>query len=160
LPKSADHCELGVAAIGYVRFTNSTENMAVFTYSLILAVVGFLGQAALGAAGTCPLSDDVVWNLTTGGKSIGSCSIRVGDSRHYCDLYVYAGGKGYPQQSGGDTGCVKAPDFPKHMSTCFYGIDPRFRFLGTVFLADMCTESGKHNAVAMLCHALVRGLCF
>jgi hypothetical protein len=96
--------------------------------------------------------------MASGGKSVGGCRIVPGGPGTYCDFYVIAGNLGYPQvTAGGGTGCVKAPDFPKHMNVCWYN-DPGYP-LTAAERADFCTQSGKHNAVAQVCHALMHGAC-
>jgi hypothetical protein len=117
--------------------------------------VVFALQASSGNA-FCIFSDDYLWSMASGGNSVGNCRITPGGS-NTCDLYVKVSNVGYPQSTVGGTGCVKAPDFPKHMNVCWYN-DPRYS-LTAAERADFCTPYGRHNAVAQLCHALMRGLC-
>jgi hypothetical protein len=112
---------------------------------------------ASSANAFCIFSDDYLWSMASGGRSVGLCRIVPGDPGTFCDLYVKAGNLGYPQSTAGGTGCVKTPDFPKRMNVCWYD-DPRYS-LTAAERADFCTPSGKHNAVAQVCHALMRGLC-
>jgi hypothetical protein len=141
-------------------------SMASFKSVVVLAVIGLIVQAEKGYSSCplsdyspCPLTDDQIWRLAGNGASLGSCRIAQGGPGTACDLYVkFQGGLGYPQLStGGGTGCVRAPDYPKGMSTCWY-TDTRYT-LAAADRANFCTLSGRHNAATQVCHALTHGMC-
>ena len=110
------------------------------------------------------LSDDALWTASTAGKNVGNCHIGFGSQRSFCDLYVSSatvgnnGNRGWPRNSNGlGTGCVKAPDFPKKMSGCFF--QNAEYALSTAERESFCTESGKANALAQLRHAISTDQC-
>jgi hypothetical protein len=131
-------------------------SMASFKIFAVLVVIGLIVQAE-EAYSACPLTDNQIWLLAGNGASLGSCTILQGGPSTACDLYVRAGGIGYPQSTAGGTGCVVAPDYPKGMSFCWYK-DPRYT-LSAADRASFCTPSGRHNAAAQVCHALMNGRC-
>ena len=112
------------------------------------------------------LSVHQLYYAATGGRRVGGCYITVSPppSRSYCDLYVISatvgsrGYRGWPRTTSNlGTGCVKAPDFPKRRSYCFY--HSRQYSLSATDRASFCTNNGKSNAVAQLKHAIRRGQC-
>lgn len=50
------------------------------------------------------------------------------------------------------TGCVRAPNLPKGVTTCYFD-DPSYP-LTTAERRSFCTDSGKSNAVAILKHSI------
>lgn len=112
-----------------------------------------------------------LYNSLTGGRMVGKCRIQVSPKGGACYLYAKAaaqgadGDFGYPKANVNHkllgTGCVKAPDLPKHVNTCYYS-DTRYG-LSQSTIASFCTSKGKDNAVAMIRHAIRNkkcGLCY
>eukprot|EP01026_Neomeris_dumetosa_P038245 TRINITY_DN3116_c0_g1_i13.p3 TRINITY_DN3116_c0_g1~~TRINITY_DN3116_c0_g1_i13.p3 ORF type:complete len:290 (+),score=16.59 TRINITY_DN3116_c0_g1_i13:212-1081(+) len=105
------------------------------------------------------LDDNTLFNIGLGG--INECRIvesPVGNG-DFCDLYVKSGSDGYPlNQECQGIGCVKAPDFPRAINTCWYARDefcPEIQGLS----GDFCTDSGVANAAAQLRHAIKNDHC-
>jgi hypothetical protein len=137
-------------------WTGNICSMASFKRIVVLVVIGLIVEAKVGYS-ACPFSDSQIWLLAGNGTSLGSCTIAPGGPSTACDLYVKAGGLGYPQSTVGGSGCVVAPEYPKRMSFCWYN-DRRYT-LAAADRANFCTSSGYHNAAAQVCHALTRGMC-
>lgn len=105
--------------------------------------------------------------LASGGKKIGVCFIhQSSDPSDNCDLYVRSGKitgadyrTGWPREISSKTGsgCVKAPDFAKQVSTCIYGA-PEYG-LSQPDVDAFCTGDGRDNAVAQLKHAIANNAC-
>lgn len=98
------------------------------------------------------------------GRKVGGCYLGKGSARTACDMYVKtptpgAGGyNGWPRTTADiGTGCVKAPDFPKAVSTCYYA-SPSYGFAPAVY-NTFCTSSGMANAVAQMKHAVENDKC-
>lgn len=109
------------------------------------------------------LSTDDLYEHATNRNRVGDCYIS--EARFgACDLYVKSaisgvnGDKGWPKTTDNSgTGCVKAPDYGKKVSTCFYSDNS---YLLTQAERDsFCTEFGKENAVAQLRHAIRNNAC-
>jgi hypothetical protein len=110
------------------------------------------------------LSDDALWAVSTAGNNVNGCYIGFGTPTTFCDLYVISATvgnnshRGWPRNTSGmGTGCVKAPDFPKKMSGCFF--QNAEYALSTAERESFCTESGKANALAQLRHAISNDQC-
>ena len=107
---------------------------------------------------------DDLYHSATGGRRVGGCYIQVSPNGGYCDLYVKSatvgnhGHRGWPRSTSNvGTGCVKAPDFPKRRSHCFFSSSQYS--LSATDRASFCTNNGKSNAVAQLKHAIRHGQC-
>ncbi len=113
------------------------------------------------------LNNHQLYEAVTGGRTIGQCRIAVDTGRGACYLYANAAEKGddgkfgYPknniegQRVG--TGCVKAPDLPKNVETCYFS-DTRYGLPAST-VNDFCTENGTDNAVAIIRHAIIHKKC-
>lgn len=128
-----------------------------------------LRHNACGLSAATPSYQDMavddLFAAATDGNRVGDCYIQQnGPGGGACDLYVKsafpgaAADRGWPKTTGGrGTGCVRAPDFPKRVSTCYFD-DPRYP-LTTAERSSFCTDSGKSNAVAQLKHAIRNNAC-
>lgn len=97
--------------------------------------------------------------------AVGGCKIGLNTgSSAYADLYVTSatvgarGYRGWPRNRRNlGTGAVKAPDFPRRRSFCWYQRSEYNlpRSLRTAF----CTRSGLHNAAAQLKDAIMKNQC-
>jgi len=113
------------------------------------------------------LSDNALWDQLTNGNKVGQCYIHVSPGRGACYLYAksaISGGRGdygWPkawvdgQRRG--TGCVKAPDLPKGVGTCYFS-DPRYG-LSQGVINSFCSNNGKSNALNQIRHALRNDAC-
>lgn len=109
------------------------------------------------------LSTNDLYSLATKGNRVGACYIAEVSSGS-CDLYVKSavsgsnGDLGWPKTTGNQgTGCVRAPDYPKKVSSCFYSSSSYV--LSQSERNSFCTNSGKSNAVAQLQHAIRSNAC-
>ena len=137
----------------------------IFVFALVVLTVNAVQACSIINDYYLSLSNDKLWALVTGGSRIGKCFVQEGGG--FCDLYAKAaergtdGDTGYPKAvvNGGrvGTGCVKAPDFPKRRSTCYF-TDPRYGLPSDV-VSSFCTEKGRDNAVALMRHALLNDKC-
>eukprot|EP01025_Chloroclados_australasicus_P014092 TRINITY_DN16585_c1_g1_i1.p1 TRINITY_DN16585_c1_g1~~TRINITY_DN16585_c1_g1_i1.p1 ORF type:complete len:197 (+),score=8.35 TRINITY_DN16585_c1_g1_i1:147-737(+) len=110
------------------------------------------------------LSDQELFDMGDD-QGIENCYILQGGSGNACDLYVKSdiqgthGDRGYPKNTQcRGTGCVKAPDFPKSVTTCYYTssvYDSSVNSLASSF----CTKEGVQNAAAMLRYAISNDVC-
>ncbi|KAI0559247.1 hypothetical protein FGB62_10g38 [Gracilaria domingensis] len=140
----------------------------------ILLAASFVGLFSIGLAqSSCivvkdldyhlSLSVDDLFDATTNGNKIGTCFISE-NSNPRAACYLYARCPGYAENgcpfnnNGRGTGCVKAPDFPKAVNTCYYrsGYD---QVLTSQEIDSFCTEDGKVNAVNQIKWALSNGYC-
>eukprot|EP01025_Chloroclados_australasicus_P058716 TRINITY_DN739_c0_g1_i8.p2 TRINITY_DN739_c0_g1~~TRINITY_DN739_c0_g1_i8.p2 ORF type:complete len:235 (-),score=13.72 TRINITY_DN739_c0_g1_i8:772-1410(-) len=115
-----------------------------------------------------PNTQESDWALFWMGRNglLGDC--KVSDSRNsgsFCDFYVTSSihgqgsYKGYPLNTDcRGTGCVKAPDYPKGISTCWYS---QAEYGGAINQISniFCTEDGIANGAAMLRHAIQNDAC-
>eukprot|EP01024_Parvocaulis_polyphysoides_P032625 TRINITY_DN291_c0_g1_i2.p2 TRINITY_DN291_c0_g1~~TRINITY_DN291_c0_g1_i2.p2 ORF type:complete len:163 (-),score=0.58 TRINITY_DN291_c0_g1_i2:139-627(-) len=109
------------------------------------------------------LSDDQLYQQGLFG--IGQCKIQRNTGFGFCDLYVASGITGtfgsqtyigYPlSQLCRGTGCVKAPDFPKRVGTCWYS-DPEYGAVVNSRVTDYCSDKGIANAAAQLGDAIMK----
>lgn len=110
------------------------------------------------------LSVNQLYSEATKGRRVGDCYIAEA-KRGSCDLYVKSaikgvnGDRGWPKTNNPrvGTGCVRAPDLPKGVRTCYYN-DPRYQ-LTALERKSFCTDTGKVNAVAQLKHAIRNKAC-
>lgn len=101
----------------------------------------------------------------TGGRRIGRCFIQVsGGPGAACYLYAKSAYRGHDGDYGWPkttdwvgTGCVRAPNLPKRVTTCYYR-DPRYR-LSWALINKFCTNDGVFNAVNQLKHAIRNEAC-
>lgn len=92
-------------------------------------------------------------------REVGDCRIQDArnSTRTFCDYYVKTNVKGslgmlgWPKNphSGDSTGCIKAPQLPKRMSTCWPGNT-----------ASMCTNDHIQNAAETIRDAIKNCACF
>lgn len=111
------------------------------------------------------LSTAALYDAATNGKRVGGCYISRNTGSGFCDLYVIAattgnqGHKGWPRSTNDlGTGCVKAPDFPKSQSYCFFESNDYSQWPITE-RTSFCTDKGVTNAVAQLRHAIRNNQC-
>eukprot|EP01025_Chloroclados_australasicus_P007288 TRINITY_DN1232_c0_g3_i1.p1 TRINITY_DN1232_c0_g3~~TRINITY_DN1232_c0_g3_i1.p1 ORF type:complete len:205 (-),score=3.79 TRINITY_DN1232_c0_g3_i1:591-1205(-) len=146
----------------------------------LLIVLGLVASSfqSCSYAGTCccqPLpskanllsqSDWKVFWLGLSGY-LGECKVidATQDPNAACDFYVQSAihgtgsYKGYPLTTAGTgTGCVKAPDYPKHVTTCWYD-DADYGLAINQITHVLCTEYGVPNAAAQLRHAIQNDAC-
>lgn len=71
---------------------------------------------------------------------------------------IHDGHDGWPLTTDNlGTGCVRAPDLPKRVTTCAYEF-PSYGLTPAEHSA-LCTDSGKTNAVGQLRHAIQNDRC-
>eukprot|EP01026_Neomeris_dumetosa_P052185 TRINITY_DN460_c0_g1_i3.p1 TRINITY_DN460_c0_g1~~TRINITY_DN460_c0_g1_i3.p1 ORF type:complete len:212 (-),score=16.48 TRINITY_DN460_c0_g1_i3:390-1025(-) len=104
------------------------------------------------------LSDEELFNV--GLEGVNNCRINVRPNAGACYYYVSSGGSfGYPLTPDcRGTGCVKAPDEPKSVNTCYY----QDRVYGSAInevASKFCTSNGVSNAAAQLRHAIENDAC-
>lgn len=148
---------------------NTLINMATVKICLTAAIITIAVSAVYAVPPPLPidylsLSDDKLWCAVTGGNRAGKCHISVCGGA--CDVYVKSairgddGDYGYPKATRNGrkvgTGCVKAPDFPKRRTVCFF--DKSYN-LPPPTVAKFCTNRGKDNALAIIRHAIRNNAC-
>ena len=96
-----------------------------FFINVLLCAISLPG--AFSASTKCKsfylsMSDIVLFSFGITNKIPGCrISFHEGISSTFCDMYVKVGDEGFPlNRFGRGTGCVRAPDFPKRMSICWY----------------------------------------
>mmetsp|Transcript_3566 Transcript_3566/g.9922 ORF Transcript_3566/g.9922 Transcript_3566/m.9922 type:complete len:1103 (-) Transcript_3566:305-3613(-) len=115
--------------------------------------------------GAQDLTDAALFHiLVENQQKIGTCSVF--DNRGkggVCDFYFSTGGPNgeerYPRTvpDGAGTGCIKAPDFGKGQSRCYYN-DIAYALIGHDW-SPLCTDSGVANVAATLRLAVEKGEC-
>lgn len=110
-------------------------------------------------------SNQEIIDASMNGNKIGGCFIQ--DNRGkagFCDLYAKSalkgvnGDAGWPKTtSNRGTGCVRAPDLPKGVTTCFY--QSSSYDLSTSLVDSFCTNNGFANAVEQIKHAIRNNAC-
>jgi hypothetical protein len=132
--------------------------------AITLALLAFflVSQAMSGAFADLLLSlpDAVLFDLAIKQK-VGQCYISLCPSKTCaCDMYakiMVSGGTslGLPDAIG--TGCVVAPDYPKHISYCWPSPNtyPNYNTTPT----PICTSSGVKNAANMIRIGIKKGYC-
>lgn len=153
------------------KYLRCCVEQRVFTMSALRVVLNcflvsifFTASLACSDKASClALSKSELYRAATAGRRVGKCYISRNTGSGYCDLYVKSatvgedGDKGWPKNSAWrGTGCVKAPDFPKRRSTCFYSSGYGF---SKETWSPFCTQYGVDNAVAQLRHAIQNDQC-
>lgn len=130
--------------------------------AVFLLIFGAICQSPYGpyADVLLSLSDQALYEVGIK-RLVGKCLItRCTTSQCACDLYAKISinsttTAGLPDLIG--SGCVVAPDFPKHMNVCWPAPNtyPTYNSSPT----PICTSSGVKNAANMLRIAISRGWC-
>lgn len=133
---------------------------------IFVTLIGFLlvAQAMSGAYMDLLLSlpDSMLFNLAVQQK-VGQCYISIcpiTTTSCACDLYAKVKltattSTGLPDLIG--TGCVYAPDYPRHMSICFGPPNTYPNYNATP--TPICTSSGVKNAANMIRIGIKKGHC-
>lgn len=146
----------------------------MFNIQFLGMLLAFSLHAQAQAKETCTIVKDLNYYLSlsvsnflaesTGGKRIGGCYIVPRAAFGACDMYAKSavrgrdGDLGWPKTiSKRGTGCVRAPNLPKRVTTCFYK-SSSYR-LPPDLVNRFCTDDGNSNAVSMIKHALQNGAC-
>lgn len=138
---------------------NKSVNIAAFALMPILAL------ACQDASHYTSISPSDLYKAATNGNKVGGCYIQVNLGGGFCDMYVKtatvgnSGYRGWPRNTRNiGTGCVKAPDYPKKVSTCYY-TSSEYRNWAMADRTSFCTPNGMQNAVAQLRHAVLNKQC-
>ena len=131
--------------------------------TLTLLTFFLVAQAMSGAYADLLLSlpDAILFDLAVKQK-VGKCYITLCPSIScgVCDMYAKiklsaTTSSGLPDNYG--SGCVVAPDYPKHWSTCFGPPNTYLNYNGTP--TPICTSSGVKNAANMIRIGIKKGHC-
>lgn len=137
------------------------HNMRAITLTLLTFFL--VAQAMSGAYADLLLSlpDAILFDLAVKQK-VGKCYITLCPSIScgVCDMYAKiklsaTTSSGLPDNYG--SGCVVAPDYPKHWSTCFGPPNTYLNYNGTP--TPICTSSGVKNAANMIRIGIKKGHC-
>jgi hypothetical protein len=136
------------------------KTLSFITITCLLILGSMCGsQWGLYADLLLGLSDQGLFDAGIAGLT-GNCKITRGTSTSACDLYAIVKKDdgtwiGLPDLIG--TGCVVAPDFPKHMNICWGSPNTYPNYSSTS--TPICTTSGVKNAANMIRIGLNRGWC-
>lgn len=142
--------------------------------SVVLTFLLALCLATVSSSQKCTVVKDAAYYLSlsipdflaesTQGVRIGGCYIVPKAASGACDMYAKSavvgsdGDRGWPKTSTNrGTGCVRAPNLPRGITTCFYN-SPSYDLTNDL-VSSFCTDDGSQNAVAMIKHAIRNSAC-